>query len=436
MATVKSSQLVTAGHALAREGSQGGSQHGLLQNSSQRPKVNALQPHIIREDRRMSRGSNNNSIGNGAGQNIVALSMDSKTIAANKSGMGNSSQLQAAGRSTISAGKIAGSKQTTKNGFFSHSNMAGNTNLGRLPTLGLNQIKLEEFQDEDNNLFKIQPNTEKQLVARELEREFKDLNKFEKDNLRIWEKGISTRIDRAGTIRCVNAIPALKPDNDKKKGQGSRESEEAANANKQKLNIFDAQDSQVLKAETLARLGHDEKALVPADSESQLSSALSSAQSDAGKPKSIEYLNKGRQQKETVRDFIENSRKILMAQISINHKTEETELLKEYIVMEKDKLEESKKTFLEDKEKYEKFKGVKDSVFYEHNLDSNPTVKHAVMMHRKKNRDDENDIYPSQVKQESQAKASSAFGNTGVNISITKKGASGKAATAAAASMK
>ena len=57
-----------------------------------------------------------------------------------------------------------------------------------------------------------------------------------------------------------------------------------------------------------------------------------------------------------MRDFIDNSRKILMAQIQINQKTEETELLKEYIVMEKDKLDEGKKTFEEDKEKYEKFK--------------------------------------------------------------------------------
>ena len=52
--------------------------------------------------------------------------------------------------------------------------------------------------------------TEHLLVARELEREFKDLNKFEKDNLRIWDKGISTRIDRPGTIRVINNIPALK----------------------------------------------------------------------------------------------------------------------------------------------------------------------------------------------------------------------------------
>jgi hypothetical protein len=45
-----------------------------------------------------------------------------------------------------------------------------------------------------------------------------------------------------------------------------------------------------------------------------------------------------------------------MAQIQINQKTEETELLNEYIIMEKDKLDEGKKTFQEDKEKYEKFK--------------------------------------------------------------------------------
>ena len=46
-----------------------------------------------------------------------------------------------------------------------------------------------------------------------------------------------------------------------------------------------------------------------------------------------------------MRDFIENSRKILLAQIQINNKMEETETLREYIVMEKDKLEEGKKTF-------------------------------------------------------------------------------------------
>ena len=57
------------------------------------------------------------------------------------------------------------------------------------------------------------------MVARELEREFKDLKKFEKHNQRVWEKGISTRIDRAGTIRVVNGIPALRvSENERRKG--------------------------------------------------------------------------------------------------------------------------------------------------------------------------------------------------------------------------
>lgn len=57
-----------------------------------------------------------------------------------------------------------------------------------------------------------------------------------------------------------------------------------------------------------------------------------------------------------MRDFIDNSRKILMTQIAINNKTNETELLNEYIVMEKEKLDEGMKTFEEDTEKYKKFK--------------------------------------------------------------------------------
>lgn len=92
-------------------------------------------------------------------------------------------------------------------------------------------------------MFHVHKKTEHLLVARELEREFKDLNKFEKDNLKIWEKGISTRIDRPGTIRVINNIPAFKPENDKKKGQAGTQSQDdlqANAANKQKLNIFDA----------------------------------------------------------------------------------------------------------------------------------------------------------------------------------------------------
>ena len=45
-----------------------------------------------------------------------------------------------------------------------------------------------------------------------------------------------------------------------------------------------------------------------------------------------------------------------MSEISMKNKTEDTEILKEYIIMMKEKLEEGKKTFQEDKDKYEKYK--------------------------------------------------------------------------------
>ena len=127
----------------------------------------------------------------------------------------------------------------------------GNTALGRLPTLGLNQIKLEDFVEnghDDNNMFRVHKKTEHLLVARELEREFKDLNKFDKTNLRVWQKPTSTRIDRLGTIRVVNEIPALKPiefQRNRRTGASVPRGGRMLEANKQKTlklktNIFDA----------------------------------------------------------------------------------------------------------------------------------------------------------------------------------------------------
>ena len=42
---------------------------------------------------------------------------------------------------------------------------------------------------------------------------------------------------------------------------------------------------------------------------------------------------------------------------------------------------------------FNEFKGVKDSVFYEKNLSSNPTIHNAVLKDRKRNRGDDDDIY-------------------------------------------
>ena len=72
------------------------------------------------------------------------------------------------------------------------------------------------------------------------------------------------------------------------------------------------------------------------------------------KPKAIDYLKKGAEGKETVRDFISFGRKILMSQISINAKNEENERLREYITMEQEKLDEGQKFLQEDKERFDK----------------------------------------------------------------------------------
>ena len=58
---------------------------------------------------------------------------------------------------------------------------------------------------------------------------------------------------------------------------------------------------------------------------------------------------------ETSKEFVNSSRKILMKEISIQDKKEETKRLVEFIQMEQEKLAESKRTFDEDKEGYERY---------------------------------------------------------------------------------
>jgi len=49
----------------------------------------------------------------------------------------------------------------------------------------------------------------------------------------------------------------------------------------------------MLKHETLARLGHDERSLVPID-ETTSQGSMTSSLVEIKKPRAIEYLNKGR----------------------------------------------------------------------------------------------------------------------------------------------
>ena len=112
----------------------------------------------------------------------------------------------------------------------------------------------------------------------------------------------------------------------------------------------------MLKHETLAKLGFEQNMMVPADSQSVSSKSSGTYALELQRPKAIDYLQKGvNESKESVRDFIENARKILISQIAINDKREETERLNEYIIMEREKLEEARKTFDEDQDKFKKY---------------------------------------------------------------------------------
>jgi hypothetical protein len=51
-------------------------------------------------------------------------------------------------------------------------------------------------------------------LAREKERDFKEITKGAIENLRVFEKGIATRQNRAGVIREINSIKAVKRSSD------------------------------------------------------------------------------------------------------------------------------------------------------------------------------------------------------------------------------
>ena len=93
---------------------------------------------------------------------------------------------------------------------------------------------------------------------RELEREFKDLNRFEKEGLQIHQKGVASKPDRFGSIRDVKGIHQSKETaplqharaditimlnemrkRRSKKEEGNTNEDLRDAANKQKLNIFD-----------------------------------------------------------------------------------------------------------------------------------------------------------------------------------------------------
>ena len=119
--------MVTAGDGASSQNSQ----YAMLTNPNNRPKPRGLAPPSIGERRGSKSSANPN-----------AMSMDSKMIGNVKGGLdrsGNSTLINA-GRSTVSTKNM----QPQQKGYQTSNYLANNAALGRLPTLGLGKIKLEE----------------------------------------------------------------------------------------------------------------------------------------------------------------------------------------------------------------------------------------------------------------------------------------------------
>ena len=201
-----------------------------------RPRVNALAPHIRPGNQKQADPNTHRTSMQVASQDI------SKAYGSRPSAMQvieYQGSFQASSVNFVEQNKkpYLGSKVTA-----AHRN---NYDTGKLPYLGLSKYTADDLQQDKSNPYSIQPNTEKMLVMRELEREIRQLNKFEKDTLKVHEKPIATRIDRTGYIKEVQNIAASKPKKtDAQKRQQlalKAQGDDPENAqNRQKLNIFDA----------------------------------------------------------------------------------------------------------------------------------------------------------------------------------------------------
>ena len=77
-----------------------------------------------------------------------------------------------------------------------------------LPTLGLNKYKNVDLHKNKSNPYRVHSATEKLLVVKEREREFRDFYKLEKEGQRVFEKEMASRPNRDGVIREIRQIKA------------------------------------------------------------------------------------------------------------------------------------------------------------------------------------------------------------------------------------
>lgn len=184
------------------------------------------------------------------------------------------------------------------------------------------------------------------LVVRERQRQFQGYNRFEKEGLKVFEKQKSSRPTRQGVIRGIANIPA----NDKP----SRYLSEARNAAKKpagfrgfdtkarKLNVFDRGDTDAIKVERVkqAQVRGPDAAfpLTAVDQGESVTQGHATFKSSGTKSQELttyqkqdkvhlDYLIKGREARETIKDFVSRTRRIFMSGLQIVAKNEESERL-------------------------------------------------------------------------------------------------------------
>ena len=118
-----------------------------------------------------------------------------------------------------------------------------------LPTLGLQKYSNVDLSVSFVNPYKLHKQTEKLLVMRERERDQILFNKRRQDKKTIFEKGtLNDRPDRTGVIRTIKNIEESNDDQKNRRLNGaSLDFREA----KQKFNVFDSNDSTLIKKERL-----------------------------------------------------------------------------------------------------------------------------------------------------------------------------------------
>jgi hypothetical protein len=217
------------------------------------------------------------------------------------------------------------------------------------PSLGLNvKNKEKKLLKKFHNPFKVHKKDELLYMTREEERRNENFSKMKRENLAIWEKG-STFPSRAGIIKAINSIPAA-PDKPKAVSGIVQTVGKSAVPTIERLRM----EEKVTELKSIEE--EEQQSELPLVREDYTPLDLQTPQEQpqdtvAVQQKPLIYLQQT-EKRESVRDYLDNIRHILLAEMSINDKKEETQRIRELIKLKEDKLNLAKKQFESDVKRF------------------------------------------------------------------------------------